>query len=100
MKVHELKTWPDPFEALLMGLKNFEIRKNDRGFKVGDILILKEWEPNHTTPSGAVSEAGEYTGRGVRAGVTYMAEGSWDLPPGLCVMSIRIIDFTIEDDSG
>lgn len=42
---HELKTWPRYFERLLDGTKTFEVRKNDRGFKVGDVLWLREWEP-------------------------------------------------------
>lgn len=43
---HELKTWPVYFEALWSGRKRFEVRKNDRGFKTGDRLVLKECDPD------------------------------------------------------
>ena len=40
--IHELKIWPKYYEEVSMGHKTFEIRKNDRDFKKGDTLILKE----------------------------------------------------------
>lgn len=40
--IHELKILHEYFEAVTSGRKQFEIRKNDRGFKVGDQLILCE----------------------------------------------------------
>lgn len=42
---HELKTWPEYFFLVLIGIKTFEIRKNDRNFEVGDTLILQKWNP-------------------------------------------------------
>ena len=41
MKTHELKLDINYFEDVKSGLKNFEIRKNDRDFQVGDILEFK-----------------------------------------------------------
>lgn len=43
MKVHNLKTLPKYFKAQILGTKQFEIRKNDRDFHVGDVLVLNEW---------------------------------------------------------
>lgn len=72
-KVHELKIRPEYFEAVFMGTKTFEIRKNDRGFKVGDMLILKEW-------------SGSYTGKKLARKVTYISD--YQQRPGYVVMAI------------
>ena len=45
MKVHELKTLPVYFEAIKNGTKTFEVRKNDRNFQSGDMLLLREYDP-------------------------------------------------------
>ena len=42
---HKLKTWPIPFWEVIAGSKTFEVRRNDRDFKVGDLLLLQEYEP-------------------------------------------------------
>lgn len=44
MKTHELKLDIKYFDDVKSGKKNFEIRKNDRDFQVGDILELKAWD--------------------------------------------------------
>lgn len=51
MKRHELKILPKWYVDVESSKKNFEIRRNDRDFKVGDTLILQEYEE------------GSYTGR-------------------------------------
>lgn len=38
MKLHELKIKEDYFNAILRGEKTFELRKNDRDYKVGDLI--------------------------------------------------------------
>ena len=78
--IHVLKTWSEYFEEVFMGHKTFEIRKNDRDFTVGDILILKEW--NIYTKS--------YTGRSLARNVTYLFNGgSFGVEEGFVVMSIQ-----------
>ena len=49
MKTHELKCWPEFFLPVQAWKKVFEIRHNDRGFEVGDILWLREWDPTTAT---------------------------------------------------
>lgn len=80
---HYLKTRSEPFIATLMGDRNFEFRKNDRDFRVGDTLVLQEWELGRY-PNG-------YTGREVRHQVTYVARGpDWGIPDGYVVMSFGL----------
>lgn len=43
---HILKTWPESFAAVLSGAKRFEYRVDDRGYRVGDILHLREYVPS------------------------------------------------------
>lgn len=64
MTVHSLKTWPEYFQVVWHGAKTFEIRKNDRGFQVGDSLHLREWDP----------ETEKFTGREQIVRVTYITD--------------------------
>jgi hypothetical protein len=90
-RVHRLKTWPEPYAAILDGRKHFEVRNDDRGFAVGDVLVLTEFDPGKV---GFMDPAYVgFTGRKTRVLVTYMVPGgAWGLPANLCVMSIRVLD--------
>lgn len=74
MKWHLLKTWPDSFEAVMRGVKPFEVRVNDRDYQVGDVLVLQEFIPEG--PRGNRFMVGPtprgYTGRAIIVRVTYM----------------------------
>lgn len=50
--IHELKCWPNHFAAVRRGDKAFEIRRNDRDFAVGDLVILREFSPADATYTG------------------------------------------------
>ena len=79
-KTHQLKTWPDVFEDMWQGVKEFDYRKDDRGFKVGDVLHLREWDP----------ETQEYTGRGLLSLVTYiLCGGQFGIPPVYKIMGLK-----------
>ena len=49
---HELKIWPQYYQAVKDGTKTFEVRKNDRGFQKGDIVELREYDPEKITNWG------------------------------------------------
>jgi hypothetical protein len=61
-KTHELKLWPQYFQAVKDGLKTFEIRKNDREFTVGDEVVLQEWN----------QDLQQYTGRSLVREISYV----------------------------
>lgn len=50
----KLKTWPEYFEEVKAGTKSFEVRKDDRPFRPGVVLVLQEYEPTTSTYSGRV----------------------------------------------
>lgn len=88
---HRLKTWPEPFQAVAEGRKLFEYRRDDRGFAVGDELVLEEWDPSHYQRDSAVVghiHHGGFTGRKVRATVAYRLAGEHGVPEGFCVLSL------------
>ena len=41
-----LKTWPEHWDAVADGRKPFEVRKADRPYRVGVVLLLQRWEPD------------------------------------------------------
>lgn len=87
-RAHSLKTWPEYFRAITDGTKRFELRENDRDFHVGDLLDLKEWDPG----------TGTHTGRSRRMMVTYLLQGVFGLPEGMCIMSIEPFGGEAQDD--
>ncbi|MGN6438518.1 MAG: DUF3850 domain-containing protein [Agriterribacter sp.] len=77
---HKLKTWPKFFFEIMEGRKSFEVRKNDRGFKVGDFLMLEEWNP--------VTQ--KYTGFFEVKEVTFILDGGqFGIEKDYVVMSIQ-----------
>ena len=78
MKKHNLKTWPELFQYSMTGLKAFEIRLNDRDFRVGDILHLQEYEPSKSV----------YTGRSISRRVIFIMSDSPWLPEGYVAMQL------------
>jgi len=82
--MHELKTWPHFYRAIIVGEKTFEIRKNDRDFKVGDTLVFKEFYPKadaaHGQPAG-------FSGRTCTVKIKYITD--WEQVAGNVVMAIE-----------
>lgn len=48
MAIHRIKTSKDYFEPVMLGLKTSELRLNDRDYKVGDWLILEEYDSGYS----------------------------------------------------
>ena len=86
---HELKTWPAYFEAIVSGEKTFEVRRDDRGFQKGDVLVLQCWNPK-------VGLGGRYVNdcfgkpREIRRKIAYvLTGGQFGIEPGFVVMGLK-----------
>jgi hypothetical protein len=86
MKTHSLKTDNAVFVLSYAGYKKYEIRFNDRDFKIGDILILDETKYSGEEMS-AYGKPLEYTGRQLMRRVDHVLEG-YGLEPGWVILSV------------
>jgi hypothetical protein len=59
-RVHFVKIHPEFFEEVVAGRKRFEVRRDDRGYRVRDLLFLLEW-------SNAKGYSGRFTVREIVA---------------------------------
>lgn len=78
MKIHELKIWPQFFNETINGHKRFEIRRNDRDFKSGDDIQLKEWCPVEN----------KYTGRNKQFRIKCVLKDFQGIKKGYCILGI------------
>ncbi len=81
-RTHHLKTWQGFYGAVLDGSKRFEIRRDDRGFMVGDLLVLQEYDVDRNEP----------TGRECRVRITYYLPGGefgFGVQDGFCALGIE-----------
>lgn len=80
--IHKLKILPEYYEAVRTSVKTFEVRKNDRDFKVGDTLILREYDV----------EQQEFTGRDVRRKISYILDNQSYLREGYVILAFDMIN--------
>ena len=79
-KVHHIKLGASFFGEVERGEKTFELRKNDRDYKKGDILEMMEFKD------------GKNTGRTVRVLVTYILTEFAGLEEGYCIMGTCLLN--------
>lgn len=78
-RVHYIRLAATYYDDVATGRKPFELRKNDRDYKTGDILEMNEFTD------------GRNTGRVIRCRVTYMLEGYTGLTDGYCILGIKVL---------
>lgn len=79
-RIHQIRLGAEFFRDVCSGAKPFEIRKNDRGYKTGDILEMMEFAN------------GMHTGRSVRVIVTYILDVYTGLKDGYCIMGTSLVN--------
>lgn len=80
--IHELKCKSEFFRDLRTEKKNFEVRKDDRGFCVGDYLALNE-----------INQEGQYTGDSLLVQISYILRNPEYCKEGFVILGIVKIAF-------
>jgi len=81
---HAVKTWLNYFEPQEKGEKLFELRKDDRPYKVGDKFLSQEFD----------NAKNEYTGRETMYTITYILRDAdfFGLKTGYCILQLKPIE--------
>lgn len=90
MQEHVLKTWPNYFDAVKRGEKPFEVRKDDRGFQKGDVLVLQRTDPDriHMVDTDFRGEVKHV----LRRRISYvLTGGQFGIEPGYVVLGLADI---------
>ena len=77
--IHAVKCEKQYFEKVAAGTKPYELRKDDRGYKVGDFLALNEIES---------ADKSEYTGRCLITKITDVFKNNKFLQNSIAVLTI------------
>lgn len=70
-KVYEFKSPPEDFDAIARGDRKHDLQPDHHGFRVGDYMRLREWDPRSET----------YTGRNVLCKITHVADACMTCAP-------------------
>lgn len=84
-KVHDVKLGTTFFDNVKTGRKTFELRKNDRGYKEGDTIVLHEYKDGTTT------------GRTITKKIVYMLEDFTGLEDGYCILGLGEAAETLQE---
>lgn len=84
-KVHDVKLGTTFFDDVKSGRKTFELRKNDRGYKEGDTIVMHEYKDGTTT------------GRTITKRIVYMLEDFTGLEDGYCILGLGEAEETLQE---
>lgn len=82
---HAVKTWKLYYELQEQGKKLFELRKDDRPYKIGDKFLSQEFDQTKN----------EYTGREETYEIAYILRDAemFGLKQGYCILQLKEINY-------
>lgn len=83
--VHQIRISKDRLQDIKEA--GFDLRKNDKWYKQGDMIELMEFAE------------GRYTGKTVKAKITYLLEEHTGLEEGYCIMALKLLGGVSETDT-
>ena len=85
--IHHLKSWPQFFRPIRDGSRTHELRRNDRDFAVGDLLVLHEYDPEAQRYTGAECEVEVSSITSLKQPCAVSEDA---LHPDFCILSVRV----------
>lgn len=77
-KIHEINVSAESFGAVIFGAKTFEVVKDTKDFKPGDILLMKEMHDS------------KQTGREIKRFISFITPGDGKvIPKEYCILSLK-----------
>lgn len=87
--IHRLKIYKAYADAILEGIKTFEIRYDDRGYQKGDLVEFNVIDSNDCEINHPLNDK--------KFEITYVIHG-WGLKEDWCVFSIKELDARCENE--
>lgn len=89
MRFHDLKCVRESFEAIRQGTKRAEFRRDDRGFAVGDVLVLRSGSPADNAQGFVYHESALPE----LVQITHIARGpDFGIPEGYAMLSFERVE--------
>ena len=94
MKLHELKIKHEYLINVALGIKTFELRKNDRDYQVGDLIHFIDIKEDYTSKY----EIEPYIDDNQLYRITYILKDCvyYGLDKGYCILSIKKLNIKEE----
>lgn len=98
METHCKKLVQPYFDYVRLGIKTFELRKNDCDYQNGDILVLQEYEKREYETrtlweqKGKKLETGIYTGREITTQIRYVLSDYDGIQDGYVILGIEVLE--------
>ena len=92
MKLHELKILHKYLIDVSLGIKTFELRKNDRDYQVGDLIHFIDIGEDNITPNKCFVEP--YIDENTLYRITYVLKDveKYGLDKDYCILAIKKLD--------
>ena len=92
MKLHELKILHKYLIDVSLGIKTFELRKNDRDYQVGDLIHFIDIREDNITPNKCLVEP--YIDENTLYRITYVLKDveKYGLDKDYCILAIKKLD--------
>lgn len=89
MATHKVKCWIDYYNAIERGDKNFDVRRDDRGYRRGDTLVLEKFDSKKHMYVYESANIGSLPVHMERTISYILTGGQFGIEPGYVVLALQ-----------